>query len=308
MASISILIPVFNWDCTRLVHDLQKQASTLQCQYEIIVADDCSSDKELRHVNEKISELDCCRFIPLERNIGRSAIRNMLADKAIFPWLLFLDCDAQVASATFLKDYLEAAENSPLVCGGLRHPETLPRPGVELRYRYERRADLLERPACVRQSQPYARFTPFSFLIRRDIFMSIRFCEQFSRYGYEDVLFGKELQDRQIPILHIDNPLIHLGLEENQVFLNKTQESLRTLAENRQSVNNASKLLRSYNRLTTWHINWLLHLAYGTFGAVIRRNLTGSRPNLRLFSLYKLLYFAEICRNPYLCGKIQELH
>lgn len=294
MSPVSILIPVFNWDCTRLVQDLQEQASRLGCAYEILVADDSSTDQELKQKNASISDLVNCLYIQLDSNIGRSAIRNLLADKAQYKYLLFMDCDAQVASDSFLRSYLMAAENAPVVCGGLKHQEKLPRPGVELRYRYERRSDILERPASVRQQQPYARFTPFSFLIKRDLFLEIRFNEGIRRYGYEDVLFGKELQRRQVPVLHIDNQLIHLGLEENGVFLKKTEEALRSLEEYSQHITDASKLLSTYNTLRKYHLTGLMHIIWTITEKPLRKNLTGNHPSLRLFSLYKLLYFSEL--------------
>ena len=43
MEALSILIPVYNWDCTRLDRDLHFQGLTLDIPYEIIVADDCST-------------------------------------------------------------------------------------------------------------------------------------------------------------------------------------------------------------------------------------------------------------------------
>ena len=39
---LSILIPTYNYDCSRLIRDLQAQAEQAGIDYEIIVADDAS--------------------------------------------------------------------------------------------------------------------------------------------------------------------------------------------------------------------------------------------------------------------------
>ena len=78
--SLSILIPTYNNVCLELVRDLQAQASILSStndlEYEILVADDGSTDKNAIEKNRKINELNNCRYIERKENIGRAAIRN----------------------------------------------------------------------------------------------------------------------------------------------------------------------------------------------------------------------------------------
>ena len=93
MTSLSILIPTYNWDCELLVKSLQSQCALLEIEYEIIVADDNSHDIDKRNACKKALEnIPNCQFIQLEQNIGRAAIRNMLADISRYEKLLFLDC------------------------------------------------------------------------------------------------------------------------------------------------------------------------------------------------------------------------
>ena len=65
--SLSILIPTYNNVCLELVRDLQAQASILSSEndfeYEIIVADDGSTDKNTIEKNSEINGLDNCRYI-----------------------------------------------------------------------------------------------------------------------------------------------------------------------------------------------------------------------------------------------------
>ena len=91
MDSLSILIPVYNWDCSQLIKDLQYQGLVLGIPYEIIVADDCSTDSELREKSRIAVEThENCRYFGLQHNIGRAAIRNFMADQSKYDRLLFL--------------------------------------------------------------------------------------------------------------------------------------------------------------------------------------------------------------------------
>ena len=288
MTSLSILIPAYNWDCELLVKSLQSQCDSLGIDYEIIVADDCSPDITKRETNRKaIEEIKNAIYIQLEKNIGRSAIRNLLADRSKYKKLLFLDCDSMTKDDKFIKRYIDISEDYSVICGGLIHPEKQPYPCVELRYRYEKRADK-KRGARYRNTTPYSRFTPFSFLIDRDVFMEIRFPENFIGYGYEDVLFGLKLEEKNISIIHIDNPLIHIGLEENNIFLEKTRQSIHNLYNHKDDIGTGSTLLTQYKKLRSLHLAWIIGIIDSLFGKAIINNLQGNNPSLFLFSMYKL--------------------
>ena len=270
---LSILIPVYNWDCSRLISDLHSQGIAKGMQFELIVADDHSTKTEITDkIRETVSRLEKCRLIALEKNIGRSAIRNLLAENAEGQKLLFMDCDAEVCSTEYLSDYMKAASSADVVCGGVKHPEMLPRNGVELRWKYEKKADKIRSAEC-RGRNPYSRFTPFNFLISRDVFQSIRFSTEFTGYGYEDVLFGLELEKRGVSIIHIDNPLLHLGLEDNAVFLSKTENALRNLSARKEELEQGSTLLHHYSNICRLHLEPLLR-------TIATLSINGIRQNL----------------------------
>ena len=81
MKDISILIPTYNDRCAPLVETLQQQACTLDINYEIIVADDGSTDAGVLSANRSINQLPCCRMIECRENRGRAAIRNFRFSK-----------------------------------------------------------------------------------------------------------------------------------------------------------------------------------------------------------------------------------
>ena len=291
---LSILIPTYNYDCTRLVRDLQAQAQHLGIAYEIIVADDASPIATYKDKNRAINTLPHCRFIELTENMGRARIRNRLADEAQGEWLLFMDADAEVISQHFIATYLTHT-SADVVCGGLRHADTLPSPEVSLRYMYEKRADK-HRAACYRERKPYEHFTPFNFMIRRATFQAIRFDESITEYGHEDTLFGIALSERSVSILHIDNPLLHVGLESNHRFIEKTRAALRNLSAMESSMQGHSSLLIAYNLLHRVGADRCIARWFARREQSLTTRLTESAPSLRLFFIYKLGYYCHLKR------------
>ena len=289
---LSVLIPTYNDDCCRLVHQLQLQ---LPQDGEIIVGDDCSTDKDLTQKNKAATTLSGCRFFQAEHNLGRAAIRNALAREAKGEWLLFIDADAEVRSPSFIADYMAATEERTalVVCGGTGNLALCPRPEARLRYDYEVAA---EKRFTVefRNRFPYAQFTTFNFLVRRDLFLSIGFDEHCKTYGHEDTLFGLELKQRGIAIKHIDNKLTHLGLEDADVYLAKTETALRSLASmdvrQREHVRVSALALR----LKRWHLLGMVCVLFQVCKPLLRANLLGKHPSQKLFAFYKIGAYAQL--------------
>jgi len=287
---LSVLIPTYNYDCSRLVRQLQEQ---LPQDGEIIVGDDCSTDRD---VIQKISEattLPGCRLYQSSHNLGRAGIRNALAQEAKGDWLLFVDADAEVRSKTFIADYLAATSSASVVCGGTGNLPQCPRPQALLRYNYEVAAEkrlTLEH----RRRFPYAQFTTFNFLIQRSLFLSIRFDEHLHEYGHEDTRFGLELKQRGITIHHIDNKLTHLGLEDAEVYLEKTETALRSLAKMEEDMKQHARVSALALRLKRWHMLGFVRTLYIICKPFLRANLLGKHPRQLLFAFYKLGYYASI--------------
>lgn len=292
----SILIPTYNYVCYPLVQDLHREGGETGVSCEIVVADDGSTREDVLCENRKINELAGCRYIELKENIGRARIRNFLASKAAGDWLIFIDCDARVSSPHFLENYVRATQQGvPVVCGGLVTPSAPPSSLCMLRYRYEKRADK-KRGAALRSLHPYEQFSTFNFLIKKDLFLSIGFDESLFRYGYEDTLFGINLRKRNIPIAHVDNPLVHMGIENSELFLSKTKEALDNLVKLQPALQESSGVLKTALILQQLHMVPLFLFGWKIVGRSVENNLHGRRPSLFLFSLYKLAYYLQQCK------------
>ena len=276
---LSVLVPTYNYDCSHLVQELCEQ---LPQDGEIIVGDDCSTDNDIIRTIGFISEFPQCRILRPSHNLGRAAIRNALAREAKGEWLLFIDADAEVRSLSFIDDYLAATEHVLVVCGGTGNLSRCPRPSARLRFDYEVAAEkrlTLEH----RRRNPYAQFTTFNFLIKRDLFLSIGFDERCKEYGHEDTRFGLSLKQRGIAIL---------GLEDADEYLAKTETALRSLAsmdiEQRQHVRVSALALR----LERWNLLCLIRFIFKITKPLLRANLLGKHPSQKFFAFYKLGFYS----------------
>ena len=259
--------------------------------YEILVADDASPDKDAIERNQAINTLPHCRYIVKEQNTGAADTRNFLGRNSRYRWLLFMDCDIVIPDGHFLERYVTDGHEG-VVNGGicivdnnsLRH---------NLRYLYEKSAEPTH-TAERRQSNRYHEFRSTNFLIDREVFKASPFDERFTRSGYEDVLFGKILKQRKVPITHIDNPVMMTSFETNPDYVTKIERSMRTLHTFRQELKGYSRILTFDSGIHIPAIRSLIRLWHRAFGSWERRNLCGANPILRVFALYRLGYYLTI--------------
>lgn len=303
---LSILLPSYNNVCVSLVQVLQRQADALRgrldkpFRYEIIVADDCSTDAACIDANRVIGDMLHCRYLRMEQNVGRAQIRNVLISESRGDYVLLIDSDLFLCDDNYLYKY--ATSTADVVYGGTRiggeglamvdneaNTENLK---GNLRYIYEKKAEPSHR-AVFRQLRPNQEISVCNLYARRDIMEAHPFDSRFKAYGYEDVLFGKRLAESGIEVTHIDNPVLINEFEPNSVFVKKTEEAILTLCRFEQDLEGYSNLKTKVTTLGRYIPLSLFRLWHRIMKNKEKRNLTGSKPSLLLFKLYKLGFFLE---------------
>ena len=294
---LSILIPTFEYDCSELVNSLHQQCEeivkTEVFDYEIIVADDGSKGAVWQTVKATVESMKHCSFIRLDENTGRSRIRNLLAQHAQGERLLFIDSHMSIISPQYIQRYLTTDAD---ICQGGYVVEENDHWNNNLRYRYERRARQLNRKHND-DTETNHDFHTSNFMVTRQLFLAHPLDESIRRYGYEDVLYGKQLADCGIRVTNIDNPVGFAHFESNSAFLQKTEEAIATLYKLRDRIDGFSRLLTHERRLKRWHVAPLLRSIFSLTRQKMRDNLCGSNPNLRIFDCYKLLLLLSLDRH-----------
>ena len=291
---ISILIPTYNYNCYKLVSDIHAQLAACGEEYELIIAEDGSKDQVSIIANHKIAELPNCKHIINKENLGRARIINFLINESKGDWCVIMDSDAQVVTTTFIKTYVDySKKDSDVIVGSLVNPEKLPAPNATLRYKYEKAAEKF-RTVEYRNTHPYARFTTFNFMARRSVLLEVPFDERCTEYGYEDTLMGLEMKRKGKKVLHVNNPLMHLGFDDNAIFLKKTETSLHSLKRIEDDMLPHTPLGRMVIKLRRIHVTSIIVGVFRIFKPVLKRNLLGENPNLTAFSFYKLGYYLSL--------------
>lgn len=294
---LSVLIPVYDFDVREFARTLHAQCEEASIDFEIILLDDHSSSR-YTIVNRELASLEKVKYQELPSNIGRAAIRNQLALLASYEYLLFADCDSEVPSKHYIRNYIKYLRPDHVLYGGRSYkPEPPSDRKLYLRWLYGIQREVT--PALIRQKRRYRSFMTNNFIIPAEVFKKIRFNETLTGYGHEDTLFGLELKKRNIDIDHLDNPLCHIGLETAEEFLAKTEEGVKNLAYlmKLKLINEDVKLAETYNTLKKLHLTGLFLKIFDRVERKFIRNLRSNNPSLRNFDLYKLGLLARELRD-----------
>ena len=286
---ISILIPVYNYDVVALAKALSKQCEDEDIVFQILVFDDKSTD-EFKEINQIVSQEFNVSYVELSENKGRAKIRNRLAKMAQYDWLLFLDCDSKIISDTYIKDYINELGQPAIVSGGRVYQGEKPDQKHLTHWSYGTKVE--SKPASKRSAKPYISFHSNNFIIHRSLFEQIEFNEEIDGYGYEDLYFAEELKNIKGEIRHIDNPVLHEGLDDNDAYTAKTENAVSNLAKlNRDGHLTSVKLSQYYSkRMVNPFFYLAIFIAKQLQSRAVKKMEEGTE-NISWIQLYKLYLY-----------------
>jgi glycosyltransferase involved in cell wall biosynthesis len=284
---LSILIPVYNFPCFELVRDLVAQAAAVGVPCEIICMDDASS--RYKDENRVVLDFPQVTYIELTENIGRSRIRNRLVSKAQYEMLLFLDCDSRIVQRDFIEKYVEAFRRADILAGGTLYD---PCPPTDKDYLLHWTVGSRREPKP--DGNQRKTFASNNYVIRRAIIEQCPFNEKVVRYGHEDSLFQMELERLGKAICFVQNPVVHIGLETNRRFIEKTRESVVNLY-NLYALGifdgldiGKIRLLKTYLLFKKWKADGWLNRLFPFVNRLNEKTNAIGKPNLWVFDWYKL--------------------
>lgn len=291
---LSILIPAYNYNIVPLVETLYKQCLESNIIFEIICLDDGSHDFLIQ--NHKINRFKNTSYIVLDQNIGRSAIRNLLGQKANFENLLFLDADTIPVHSNFITNYLSLINNEEkIIYGGILYTTQKPPKEEILRWTYGKNREALSYEK--RRRNPYLSFLTLNFLIRKSVFEKVIFNESIPNLRHEDTLFSYNLMQKNIKVDHIDNPVYHYGLDNFEVAIRKEKESLsalKYLIDNKLIPTNYVRISKLFSKIKKLNLITVFVIFHKATQNIFLKNLASNNPSLYIFDLYRLGYLAKL--------------
>lgn len=294
--TVSVLIPVNDYDIVALVRSLRSGMEKVPEFCEIIIGDDGSS-AEFRKKFKSLED-DRTRVIISAKNIGRAAIRNKLALEAKGDFLLFIDADVMLPATAeaYLTNWLPYLKSGKVICGGILYSQSKPGdPDKLLRWKYGRKNE--QRKAADRNKNPNNYFSTYNVLIDSSVFSKLRFNEEIRQYGFEDILFGYQLMKAGIEVIHTDNELVHEGLETNAGFINKTKLGIENLSKlydkvtDKKTFSSVVGMLKTYNLLSFFRLTLVLAGIFIRYRERMERRLDSSDTSIKLFSFYRICMF-----------------
>jgi glycosyltransferase involved in cell wall biosynthesis len=108
---LSVVMATYNSDHRFLDEAIESVLAQIYENFELVIADDCSSDDEVRAIVRRVAKRDArVRLVERTENGGISAATNSAIAEATGEWLVFMDHDDTIASHALLHHVLAMNE------------------------------------------------------------------------------------------------------------------------------------------------------------------------------------------------------
>jgi hypothetical protein len=291
---LSILIPIYNYNAYPLVLELHKQCLECGIDFEILCQDD-ASNSELNLENEKINSLSNCYFTELKINIAHRQNRNFLANKAQYENLLFIDGDSIIIRNNYILSYISCLTNFDIVYGGRLHPELCPSNNQKLRWKYGKFIE--DKTVEKRNLAPFQSLLFNNTVIKKDCFDKVKFDSHLTKYGHDDTQLSCQLNQLNLKLKHIDNPVEHGDIDSNVAYIKKSKSSLENLIvlfEDGKINKDFSRLISLLLVLNSFNLTFLISKFYNKIEDSLIKNLESDNPNLLFYNVFRIGYLCKV--------------
>ena len=219
---LSVLTPFYRDDPSPLLEKLHNAPDGV----ELVLLDDGSSAPALlANVVGAASRTGApARILSWDNNQGRAAARNALIEAAQGEYVLFLDADMAPDAPNFLARWLDIidAQAPQIAFGGLSVKHATRARETALHYNMFAHSDCHD--AARRAGAPAQSTASANLLVRRELLAAVPFDSGFTGWGFEDTE-GALRAAAHAPIVHVDNPATHTGLDSVDTLLRKSAEA-----------------------------------------------------------------------------------
>lgn len=238
----SVIIPLYNKEnfILNTIKSIMNQNFT---DYEIIIVDDCSTDKSLKIVTNIVH--DKIRIIRHEKNKGLSASRNTGIKNANAKYLAFIDAD-DLWKEDYLQELFQLISDFPQAhLFGTNYEEFYSDDKILLP---ENNSKSLQNNSLIidffKISLAQPLYCPSSFCVEKSVFETIGYYDETITFG-EDVDYNIRANSEFL-LAYSKKPLVHyLMLSENQITQSKVSGKIITNFD-KFEIDNCSKSLKKF--------------------------------------------------------------
>ena len=133
-------------------------------------------------------------------------------------------------------------------------------------------------------------------LIQKKLFLELNYTEKEKFYGM-DIYFAYQLFSRKIAIHHIDNAIFHCGLESNNIFFEKSLQSVvsrKRFLVDKVYIEQLNPLLAHYKKIKKYRLVPFIKFIFNISEQFLKRNILSKNPSLFYFDLYRLGYICSV--------------
>ena len=140
-----------------------------------------------------------------------------------------------------------------------------------------------------------------NFCIKKEVFGQLQF-PQFSGYGHEDTWMQMGLERLGKKIVFINNPVLHTGLEDASVYLEKSKNALKNLLLlveifGEPAVRKQVRLYNWFCRMKGLGLEKMIKTYLEKRLKKIERRLQSCDPSLMQFDFFRLYYLVQSVKN-----------
>jgi glycosyltransferase involved in cell wall biosynthesis len=289
---LSVLTPFHRYDPSVLLARLAKVPAGVEF---ILIDDGSSSASLLANVIAAAERVAApVRIIVWSENRGRAAARNRLIAEARGEYVLFLDADMIPDSPRFLSIWLGvlSTQRPRVAFGGLSVAHTQADEDTALHRNLFAHSDCA--PAHARAQKPAQSTASSNLAVRRDFLAAHPFDQLFTGWGFEDTDWALSVE-RRAPILHVENPATHAGLDDVPTLMRKSAEAGRNFARLAKKHPHAVRRFAAYRAAAAFKFaparNALRRVAASL--AIDNAGLAPMSVRRAAFKLYRASHFAE---------------
>lgn len=284
---ISIGIPVYNESPDALLNYLRKHLDNNPIYDEIIIYDDASlKPLILKEPHQKF------KLLRGKNNLGDVGARKAIAMNSKNTWILFLDSDMLPITENFLSIYSNCIKSGhELYYGGIEYSNESIQT-TSLRYQYGKNREVR---TPTDEPSTYKYFVSASFLIKKNIFLDILHTNLKNVYGL-DVFLSMLLQEKNIKVLFVENRALHLGIEDNKTFIEKSQKSaqlIASLVHEKKIPPDWSRLSETGEKMKRFQLARIFIFCYGLMRPFVIKNLLSKKPFLKFLDLERLYHYLK---------------